>query len=142
MPDTPAVIHVPLILTRTSAITFPLQTITAKGRLALRTSHMETSLRLFNHVSAFRTVFPSRFLPYGLYNLSFRVFKAKTTRMLPRPTVSTGSRSTVTFSDVTMYILWRYKGTAVPTAAVERIGSFDFELELSVLCHEGCAKLF
>ena len=103
---------------------------------------METSLRLFNHVSAFRTVFPSRFLPYRLYPLRFLVFKAKATRMLPRSTVPTGACSALAFSDVTMYILWRYKGTAVPTAAVEGIGSLDFELELSVLCHEGCAELF
>ncbi len=61
--------------------------------------------------------------------------------MLPCSTVSTGARSTLTFSNVAMYILWRYESTAVPTAAVERIGSFDFELELSVLGHKGCAKL-
>ena len=128
-------------LTWTTPTAPPFQTVPAKFCLALRTSHMETSLILFNHMSTARTMFPSRFLPHSLYPLGFLVFSAKAIGMLPRPTVSTCSLSASTFSNITMDIFWWYEGATFSIAAIERIGGSDFELKQPVLLHKCCAKL-
>ena len=88
---------------------------------------MKTSRHLLYQVSTTRTMFPPLFLPYSLHLLGFFVFSAMAVGMLPCSTVSTGTSSVSTHSNVAMYVFRWYEGTAFTIVAVGRIGRHSFE---------------